>query len=157
VARDAKEWHRFRAPVEITPLLKEEVFDGTSQFTALSAVLNNTKQTNSGAQLLYPYVRYLPSAAKSVEPLAAGFLSNKNVESERQLAREEALLLITASPPPSSPAAPPPEQRARAALQPHGPCSSGASASPRATGHYARTARFKSAWLPAAIARSSPA
>ena len=64
VARDAKEWHRFRAPVEITPLLKDEVFDGTSQFTALSAVLNNTKQTNSGAQLLYPYVRYLPNASK---------------------------------------------------------------------------------------------
>jgi hypothetical protein len=39
VARDAKEWHRFRAPVEITPLLKEEVFEDRSQFAAPSAVL----------------------------------------------------------------------------------------------------------------------
>jgi hypothetical protein len=28
--------------------------------------LNNTKQTNSGAQLLYPYVRYLPNAHKEL-------------------------------------------------------------------------------------------
>jgi hypothetical protein len=64
VARDKKEWHRFRASVEMTPLLKEEVFDDTSTFAPLSAVLNNTKQTNSGTQLLYPYVRYLPNAHK---------------------------------------------------------------------------------------------
>jgi hypothetical protein len=41
VARDKKEWHRLREPVEITPLLKEEVFDDTSRFAPLSAVLNN--------------------------------------------------------------------------------------------------------------------
>jgi hypothetical protein len=45
VARDAKEWHRLRASVEITSLLKEEVFDGTSTFAPLSAVLNRTAQT----------------------------------------------------------------------------------------------------------------
>jgi hypothetical protein len=55
---------RIRASVEITPLLKQEVFEDRSQFAPLSAVLNNTKQTNSGAQLLYPYVRYLPNASK---------------------------------------------------------------------------------------------
>ena len=64
VARDAKEWHRFRASVEITPLLKQAVFEDRSQFAPLSAVLNNTKQTNSGAQLLYPHVGYLPNAHK---------------------------------------------------------------------------------------------
>jgi hypothetical protein len=64
VARDAKEWHRLRKQVEITSLLKEEVFADTSRFAPLSAVLNNTKRTNSGAQLLYPYVRYLPNASK---------------------------------------------------------------------------------------------
>jgi hypothetical protein len=44
--------------------LKEEVFDDTSRFKALSAVLNSTRQTNSSAQLLYPHVRYLPNAHK---------------------------------------------------------------------------------------------
>jgi hypothetical protein len=62
VARNAREWHRLRASVEITPLLKEEVFDDTSRFAPLSAVLNNTRQTNTGTQLLYPHVRYLPNA-----------------------------------------------------------------------------------------------
>jgi hypothetical protein len=64
VARDKKEWHRFRASVEITSLLKAEVFAKTSAFAALSAVLNNTRQTNSGTQLLYPDVRCLPNASK---------------------------------------------------------------------------------------------
>ena len=64
VARDAKEWHGFRASVEITSLLKQEVFDGTSTFAPLSAVLNKTAQTTSATQLLYPYVRYLPNASK---------------------------------------------------------------------------------------------
>jgi hypothetical protein len=64
VARDAKEWHGFRASVEITSLLKEEVFDGTSTFAPLSAVLNKTAQTTSATQLLCPYVRYLPNAHK---------------------------------------------------------------------------------------------
>jgi hypothetical protein len=64
VARDKKEWHRFRASVEITSLSKEEVFDGTSTFAPLSAVLNKTAQTTSAPQLLYPYVRYLPNAHK---------------------------------------------------------------------------------------------
>jgi hypothetical protein len=64
VARDAKEWHRLRADVEITSLLKAEVFAERSAFAPLSAVLNNTRQTNSGTQLLYPYVRYLPNASK---------------------------------------------------------------------------------------------
>jgi hypothetical protein len=65
VARDAKEWHRLREPVEITSLLKGEVFDGTSTFAPpLSAVLNRTAQTTSATQLLYPYVRYLPNASK---------------------------------------------------------------------------------------------
>ena len=59
-----KEWHRLREPVEITSLLKEEVFDGTSTFAPLSAVLNRTAQTTSATQLLYPYVRYLPNAHK---------------------------------------------------------------------------------------------
>jgi hypothetical protein len=69
VAREAKEWHRFREPVEIASLLKEEVFDGTSTFAPLSAVLNRTAQTTSATQLLYlyPYVRYayLPNASKT--------------------------------------------------------------------------------------------
>jgi hypothetical protein len=64
VARDKKEWHRFRAGVEITSLLKAEVFADRSAFSALSAVLNNTRQTNSATQLLYPYVRRLPNASK---------------------------------------------------------------------------------------------
>jgi hypothetical protein len=64
VARDKKEWHRFRASVEITDLLKEEVFEDTSQFAPLSAVMNDTRLTNSSAQLLCPYVRYLPNAHK---------------------------------------------------------------------------------------------
>jgi hypothetical protein len=64
VARDKKEWHRFRADVEITSLLKAEVFADRSAFSALSAVLNNTRQTNSAPQLLYPYVRCLPNASK---------------------------------------------------------------------------------------------
>jgi hypothetical protein len=46
VARNASEWHRLRASVGITPLLKDGVFDGTSRFKALSAVLNNTRQTS---------------------------------------------------------------------------------------------------------------
>ena len=61
VARDKKEWHRLRASVEITDLLKEEVFADRSAYSALSAVLNNTRQTNSATQLLYPYVRCLPN------------------------------------------------------------------------------------------------
>ena len=64
VARNASEWHRLRASVEITSLLKEEVFDDTSRFAPLSAVLNRTAQTTSATQLLYPYVRYLPNASK---------------------------------------------------------------------------------------------
>jgi hypothetical protein len=71
VARNKKEWHRLRASVEITSLLKEEVFDGTSTFAPLSAVLNKTAQTTSAPQLLYPYVRYLPNAYKE-HFLAAG-------------------------------------------------------------------------------------
>jgi hypothetical protein len=61
-ARDKREWHRLRADVEITSLLKAEVFADTSAFRALSAVLNNTRQTNSATQLLYPYVRCLPNS-----------------------------------------------------------------------------------------------
>jgi hypothetical protein len=51
VARDAKEWHRLRASVEITPLLKEEVFAEREIClrSALSAVLNNTKQQHMPA------------------------------------------------------------------------------------------------------------
>jgi hypothetical protein len=64
VARDAAEWHRLRADVGITFLLKAEVFADRSAFRALSAVLNNTRQTNSATQLLYPYVRCLPNASK---------------------------------------------------------------------------------------------
>jgi hypothetical protein len=64
VAWDAKEWHGFRASVEITSLLNQEVFDGTSTFAPLSAVLNKTAQTTSATQLLCPYVRYLPTASK---------------------------------------------------------------------------------------------
>jgi hypothetical protein len=84
VARNNSEWHRLRASVEITDLLKEEVFDKTSRFAPLSAVLNRTAQTNSAAQLLYPYVRYLPNAHREY------FLAN-NPPMPKGLVREGCL------------------------------------------------------------------
>ena len=46
VSRTSSEWHRLCASVEITPLLKEEVFDDTSRFAALSACCLERHKTN---------------------------------------------------------------------------------------------------------------
>jgi hypothetical protein len=67
VARNASEWHRFRASVEITSLLKEEVFDDTSRFAPLSTecCLEQGSTNYVGDTVaIYPYVRYLPNAHK---------------------------------------------------------------------------------------------
>jgi hypothetical protein len=77
VARDEKEWYRFRAPVEITDLLKEEVFDDRSTFAPLSAVLNRTAQTSTSAtQFLYPLCAVSPQCPQ-------GAFSGSHAEGQR--------------------------------------------------------------------------
>jgi hypothetical protein len=77
VARDKKEWHRLRAPVEITPLLKEGVFDDTSRFAPLSAVLNSQVSTNYvGARVTMPLCAVSPQRLQ-------GAFSDSRVEGQR--------------------------------------------------------------------------
>jgi hypothetical protein len=61
VARDAKEWHGFRASDEITSLLKEVVFDGTSTFAPLTeCCLEQARQTAQTTRVRRRHSCYTP-------------------------------------------------------------------------------------------------